>query len=162
MCLVDLTPSRLCWLPIAVGNSRPLWIRLTAPERLLPYMDTIVVLNSGTIVDVGTYSGLQQSGSLVGHTERVLDTDDEESSGKNGGIERSTPEEELSAPVANPLPTEQGPFARRNGSWSVYGYYYRSAGVITVFLWALSTLVGAVSMNVMRKFSERTGSPLTN
>ncbi|XP_044722253.1 ABC transporter transmembrane domain-containing protein [Hirsutella rhossiliensis] len=37
--------------------------------------------------------------------------------------------------------------ARRSGSWSVYGYYCRSAGNVPLIFWASFTIIGAVATN---------------
>jgi hypothetical protein len=40
---------------------------------------------------------------------------------------------------------------RQRGSWSVYIYYGKSAGLLRIILWALSTLVGAVANSYSSK-----------
>ncbi|UKZ80163.1 hypothetical protein TrVFT333_007920 [Trichoderma virens FT-333] len=41
-------------------------------------------------------------------------------------------------------------FSRQKGSWSVYAYYGEKAGKLSLLVWALSTLIGAISNSYSR------------
>jgi len=120
-------------------------------------MDTIVVLDDGKIADTGSYHEvLVQSADLVQQAEATLEIGSEtvkestrvQSEEDDSGDQAPPPP----PPAEEPMTAQQDNLARQQGSWSVYRYYYQSAGAISVFFWAFFTLLGAVSINIMREF----------
>lgn len=125
-------------------------------ERLLPYMDEIIVLEGGKIGDIGSYSEIQSRGDL----KLMAMTDDDVI---ESGEEQQTATDEVSRDSKSPAMTQKPSdtttrqatkpnFERRQGSWSVYAYYAyyaRSAGALSLSLWALFTILGAITSNYM-------------
>jgi ATP-binding cassette, subfamily C (CFTR/MRP), member 1 len=107
-------------------------------------MDRIIVLNRGQIADMGPYEEiLQRSTGLVEQTEGSL--------GISEGVSDVESRHEANLKSAEATPQESLDLTRRTGSWAVYRYYARSAGLVTVFFWIFWTFVGAVFTSVMRK-----------
>ncbi|CCC10044.1 hypothetical protein SMACR_02623 [Sordaria macrospora] len=131
-------------------------ILATHNTRLLPYMDEIVVLKSGKIADTGPYSEIQSRGDL----KLMVMTDDDaivsgEQQGQSAEDEAAPRDIKTSSTTPKPLDTtqQQPPkppnLERRQGSWSVYAYYARSAGALSLSLWGFFTVLGAITSNYM-------------
>lgn len=122
-------------------------------------MDAIVVFDDGKIADTGSYNEvLARSAKLVQQAEATLEIDSKAL--KEGIGLDETDSGHQASPSAEERPTaQQDNLARQHGSWSVYRYYYRSAGAISVFFWAFFTLLGAVSINIMREFPDSVTLP---
>ncbi|KAK0656433.1 ABC transporter [Cercophora newfieldiana] len=121
----------------------------THSRRILPYMDFIVVLDSGRVTDTGSYEEiLQRSAHLVEQAEASIEVGDasSEAEGDVDGQSNSKPAE--GASETEPL-IQEASLTRRSGSWSVYKYYFRSAGLLTAVLWIFWTFVGAVFAAMM-------------
>nr|CAC28822.2 related to multidrug resistance-associated protein [Neurospora crassa] len=126
----------------------------THNKRLLPYMDEIIVLEGGKIGDIGSYSEIQSRGDLK--LMAMTDDDDVIESGE----EQQSATDEVSRDSKSPAMTQKPSdttnrqpikpnFERRQGSWSVYAYYARSAGALSLSLWAFFTVLGAITSNYM-------------
>ncbi|KAK4452861.1 P-loop containing nucleoside triphosphate hydrolase protein [Podospora aff. communis PSN243] len=110
--------------------------------RILPLMDRVIVLDSGTISDTGAYDGILQRGNrFVERAEAGL--------GASEGISDVESHHETSSKSAKVTPEEALDLTRRSGSWEVYEYYTRSAGLVTAFFWIFWTFAGAVFTSVM-------------
>ncbi|KAK3403550.1 P-loop containing nucleoside triphosphate hydrolase protein [Sordaria brevicollis] len=126
-------------------------ILATHNMRLLPYMDEIVVLEGGKVVDIGSYSDIQTRGDL----KLMAMTDDEtiESNNEHFSTDKATKSKVQAITVktsdAAQQPTKAPNLERRQGSWSVYAYYARSAGALGLFLWAFFTVLGSITSNYM-------------
>jgi len=118
-------------------------------------MDRIVVLGGGKVVETGSYEDiLVRSADLVAEAEATLPVGDGNDSETDEKMSRDTPAD-ASVVIADAEETaQQTDLTRQNGSWSVYKYYTRSAGVLTVFCWMFFTVMGAVFTNVMRELSK--------
>ncbi|EGZ74846.1 P-loop containing nucleoside triphosphate hydrolase protein [Neurospora tetrasperma FGSC 2509] len=125
----------------------------THNKRLLPYMDEIIVLEGGKFADIGSYSEIQSRGDL----KLMAMTDDDVI---ESGEEQQSATDEVSRDSKSPATTQKPSdtttrqatkpnFERRQGSWSVYAYYARSAGALSLSLWAFFTILGAITSNYM-------------
>ncbi|KAJ4414158.1 hypothetical protein N0V85_003255 [Neurospora sp. IMI 360204] len=127
-------------------------ILATHNKRLLPYMDQIIVLEGGKIADIGSYSEIQSRGDLklmVMADEDAIESEEQQSPTDEA------PRDKTYATTPKPSDTtqQQQPtkpnLERRQGSWSVYAYYARSAGALSLSLWAFFTVLGAITSNYM-------------
>lgn len=122
---------------------------------LLPYIDRIVLLEEGSVLDTGSYEDIK--------TRRPdMFKWDEHETNLNSD---STIEESLAGTEAEPegsrsttagrhgqiSSSDRGGFNRQKGNWSVYAYYGKKAGKLSLFLWVLSTLIGAISNSYSSK-----------
>ncbi|KAL7941244.1 P-loop containing nucleoside triphosphate hydrolase protein [Trichoderma barbatum] len=118
-------------------------------SSLLPFMDSIVVLEEGTVLDTGSYEHIKERRPNMfkwdGHkTDFDSDLANEGSSAspvgepKGSTCTASRGQGQMSS-------SNEGGFLRQEGNWSVYAYYGKKAGNLSLFLWALSTLIGAIS-----------------
>lgn len=127
----------------------------THNRRLLPYMDTILVLEDGMLVHSGRFADVYPKAADLDEDEGVIpidtlnprddvtvDTDKEEET------ESPNPYTTESNSPHNPSEKHQNDLERQKGSWSVYSYYGRSAGLFLVFRWSLSSVVAATCSNV--------------
>lgn len=121
----------------------------THSRRVLPYMDSIIVMDSGRVVDTGSYEEIfDRSARLVEQAEAEVQAAEKPQEEKGGDGDDSTPRLAERGAETAPL-TQQEDTTRRSGSWSVYKYYIKSAGITTVLFWILFTFVGAVFTSVM-------------
>jgi ATP-binding cassette subfamily C (CFTR/MRP) protein 1 len=125
-------------------------ILATHNRSVLPYMDEIIVMDNGVVVNLGSYSDIRLTMAELAGSEDVTD---ESSNRELAGQDRIQNQSTASAPTfthqtsaANPQELD---LQRRQGSWSVYAYYCRSAGTIHTVFWVVFTLAGAVSSNYM-------------
>ncbi|KAJ0160120.1 Metal resistance protein YCF1 [Colletotrichum tanaceti] len=115
----------------------------THTRVLLRYADEVVVLNGGEVTSQGPYKQVLTESSSTTVTKADADTE-------RGDANDEEEEEELAVggPVRKPghvqtlLDSEEGRL-RRNGSWSVYKYYFERAGWIVVSLFILSSFAEA-------------------
>lgn len=115
-------------------------------------MDTIIVLKDGRVVENGSYGEIQlRAPNLIEEAEANPGTGMESSN--EDSVHREQAESDILSLVANgeEATPEKVASWKQIGSWSVYRYYYRSAGASSMLLWALSTIVAAVSSNYARK-----------
>ncbi|KAG8415785.1 hypothetical protein J3458_009605 [Metarhizium acridum] len=117
-------------------------------SSLLPYMDSIVLLQDGFVLDTGSYGHIKARRPDMlkwdGHkTDFNSDLADEDGSAgpevEPKGLKSTAPgrQGQIGSPNSG--------FSRQKRNWSVYAYYGKKAGKLSLFLWALSTLVGAIS-----------------
>jgi len=131
---------------------------LTDLGNVFPYMDTIVVLDSGKVADCGPYEDVRlRSASLIEQSAATLTVSDSVSDGSEGADDKTTSKASKVAVVEDDeIVAQRANLSRQNGSWSVYKYYSKSAGASTVILWAFFTLIGAVTANIIRKLKYNT------
>jgi len=115
-------------------------------------MDAIVVLDSGRLVDSGSFEDIRlRSASLIEQAEASIEIDDM-SPETNNAVEEQFHSKTLSAGSnTEDLTSQEMDQGRQSGSWSVYAYYSRSAGTVSIFLWVFGTILGAVFTNIARK-----------
>ncbi|PYI04583.1 multidrug resistance-associated protein [Aspergillus sclerotiicarbonarius CBS 121057] len=108
-------------------------ILATHTQFLLPYADEIILLNDGKKVDQGTYQEF-----LIRHPEYVQIKTEESphnASGNAGSLigedTQKLSEAALQADESDELKKDLG---RRDGSWSIYKYYFRNAGFAPVVI----------------------------
>ncbi|ODA81829.1 hypothetical protein RJ55_00334 [Drechmeria coniospora] len=127
----------------------------THSQRFLSYMDSIVVLGNGGIVDVGSHEQVRSKlGSLTAQAELAVDATSHTVAGTAGKEEpENTEASEYAADDA--AASDKGGSQRKNGNWSVYSYYAKSARALSITLWIAFTLVGAVGPCVTTIWIER-------
>ncbi|OOF98777.1 hypothetical protein ASPCADRAFT_394152 [Aspergillus carbonarius ITEM 5010] len=115
----------------------------THTQYLFQYADQIVVLESGRVVDKGTYDNVISLRKPVVATRSLVSTEGiaEEalSEAQDDNDPDKTNTKSSDADLKNPL--------RRDGTWSVYKYYYQSAGLVAFTTCIAFMIVEAVSGN---------------
>lgn len=112
---------------------------------MLPYMDTIVVLDNGSLADQGSFEEIRmRSANLIEHAEASVQVDDSASEIEHAAEEPVLSKAQSSMSETEDLILQDGGSGRQSGNWSVYTYYCKSAGAPSMFLWALGTILGAV------------------
>lgn len=116
-------------------------------------MDSVVVLDNGSVADVGSYEQLKlRSATLMEKVSSVIedleaDDEDDEDDGSNS---------DDASPVAvdddQSVVTEEHGDDKRDRSWAVYSYYCRSASVLSLVLWGTFTFIGAIASSATSKF----------
>ncbi|KAJ5765749.1 hypothetical protein N7520_005308 [Penicillium odoratum] len=113
-------------------------ILATHTESLLPYSDSIIALDNGTVVHTGSYKDLKRGAILkksILPQEGKIDFHPEKSS---ADIQFVTAEIDSSNPSQR---NDELDFSRRDGSWEVYSYYIASAGP-----WISMVVVGSITV----------------
>ncbi len=103
-------------------------------------MNSVIVLDNGRVTDADSYEHVRLCSAVLADTVTVdqgCAPIEEDGRGANGTTPSINEDQETAL--------EQDSLRRRTGSWSVYSYYCRSAGVASVILWAIFTFVGAVT-----------------
>ncbi|KAK1752303.1 canalicular multispecific organic anion transporter 1 [Echria macrotheca] len=121
--------------------------------RVLPQVDTVVLLNEGRLLDHGSYQEIcERRPELIKLQQE--EADQYESRGDSSVKAKNLPKmETVQSTVKNSPEGEQdeeperavGDASRQKGNWSVYAYYAKKAGKVSIFLWVLSTVIGAVA-----------------
>ncbi|KAM7219313.1 P-loop containing nucleoside triphosphate hydrolase protein [Rhypophila decipiens] len=131
-------------------------ILATHSRRILPYMDQIVVLQDGRLADHGSFQEIRQrSATILEQAEASVGTSETPSE-----IEHAPEESALFKAQSNTSETEEliiqeGGSGRQSGNWSVYTYYSKSAGTLSMLLWAFGTILGAVASSMIFIWIER-------
>ncbi|KAJ5592008.1 uncharacterized protein N7459_002377 [Penicillium hispanicum] len=106
--------------------------------RLLPYADEIVVVEDGGISQIGPYDQLSHSLPQDDQTEAI----DQSTDRQNLGSEDPTQHTNISSALdAIDEPDDHPNTVRRDGKWSVYSYYFQSAGWAIVIPLTLATFL---------------------
>lgn len=112
-------------------------------------MDSVVVLDNGRVAEADSYKHVKlRPGTLV--ETAMVDQDSEhidEDEPKSSGAIPSVDEDQETA-------LEQDSLHRRTGSWSVYSYYCRSAGAVSLVLWVIFTFIGAITASYTGRFAD--------
>jgi hypothetical protein len=118
-------------------------------------VDSIVLLEEGSISDTGSYEYIKaRRPDMFKWNEHKPDFDSDQANEESSadpevepqGSHSTTPERQGQISCSNRVE-----FSRQKGSWSVYAYYGKKASKLSLFLWALSTLVGAISNSYSSK-----------
>ncbi|PKK47316.1 hypothetical protein CI102_9091 [Trichoderma harzianum] len=115
-------------------------ILATHSQRILPYMDSVVVLDNGRVAEADSYEHVKLRPRTLLEAA-IVDQDSEhidEEEPNGGGAIPSLDEDQKTA-------LEQDSLHSRTGSWSVYSYYCRSVGAVSLVLWVIFTFVGAIT-----------------
>lgn len=122
-------------------------------------MDTIIVLDSGKIVQAGTPNEVYPTAASLTEAEEPLleskrsatvsETDQRRTSANEMATIDSTTV--LTLPNSEVEPDEEPDFERQRGSWSVYTYYGRNAGALSALCYILSSAVAAAFGNISGK-----------
>lgn len=115
-------------------------------------MDIVVRLDDGCIAACGPYDKLQLDSADMFETitENVETGSESEEALSKTRSDREISEQQNQRPVST---MEEDEKARHSGSWSVYAYYAKSAGVWSLLSWGICTLLGAVSATYTSKCS---------
>lgn len=114
-------------------------------------MDSVVVLDNGTVADVGSYKQLKQRSTTL--MEKVSSVS--EHSGTDGEDESADSDEASTAAAAGDdqsMTNEEEVDDKRSRSWAVYSYYCRSASVLPLILWGTFTFMGAIATSATSRF----------
>lgn len=117
-------------------------ILVTHNHRLLPFADEIVILDSGRITRTGTYDQI----SSILPEEKTNVVNEDSFNGDGAVIGMATPINTISK-ITNST-EEDGADAnttRRQGKWSVYGYYFQNSGKTLTALLILAILIAALT-----------------
>ncbi|QGA17379.1 hypothetical protein EYB26_005050 [Talaromyces marneffei] len=115
-------------------------ILATTTYQLLPYANEIIVLDQGKVTAMGSYNEI-----IIQKPEIALrlQTNGEDGFQCRGLSELSLTSTERNAEIDEIEPTdnERNDHSRQQGSWSVYGYYFRSAGyILLLFFLGFATI----------------------
>lgn len=120
------------------------------PEPLLQYADEIIVLESGRIIDTGSYESIIRepdiSARALTNANGIVKEDaftEQESKEK-----KEAPNTSLSG---SPSTSGIADHTKRNGTWSVYEFYYESAGFTPFTVFIFFTLAEAFCSNFTSK-----------
>ncbi|KAJ5626822.1 ATP-binding cassette transporter [Penicillium herquei] len=123
----------------------------THTEPLLQYADEIIVLQDGRILDTGSYEAITRrepdisAKALTNTLQAILSHDGVVAERENENHdEKKAPNTALPPSSSAPEATDH---TKRNGTWSVYKYYYDSAGFIPFAFFLFFTLVEAFFSN---------------
>jgi ABC-type multidrug transport system ATPase subunit len=100
-------------------------ILATHNHRLLPHADQIVVLENGTVRKIGSFEEIEPELPQDHHSSDSDDSSNQEVTATTKAAHLSTLESVLSNVDGESLELDN---ARRDGKWSVYSYYFKSAG----------------------------------
>ncbi|KAJ5698780.1 hypothetical protein N7462_000785 [Penicillium macrosclerotiorum] len=113
-------------------------ILATHNHRLLPYADNVVLLENGRISKSGSYDEIRGSLPHDNHSQDSADSSIQEAIGsQKDKVETSLNRFTSNADDEN---AELNP-SRRDGNWSVYRYYFRSAGLVVMLILVFLVLV---------------------
>jgi len=116
-------------------------------------VDSVVVLDNGSVADVGSYEQLKlRSATLMEKVSSVIE--DSEANGEDDENDGSNSDD--TSPVAadddQSMVTEQDGDDKRDRSWAVYSYYCRSASALSLILWGAFTFIGAIASSATSRF----------
>ena len=118
-------------------------------------MDEIIVLDNGEVADQGSYNEIMFRSAELVESEDVTSQQDSEileaaPEGREHTHDRLTSQATHGSTADDAVESD---LRRRQGSWAVYTYYFRSAGALSMIFWAIFTSVGSVATNYMSMFS---------
>lgn len=115
-------------------------ILVTHNYRLLPFADEVVLLDSGRITRTGTYDQIRS----ILPEEKTNEVNEDSFKDDSAVIGKATPINTISKIASS---TEEDSTAanatRRQGKWSVYGYYVENSGRTIIALLLLTVLIAA-------------------
>lgn len=118
-------------------------------------MDSVVLLEEGSISDTGSYEHIKaRKPDMFRWNEHTTDTNDDRTKEESSAGHEAEPQGSNSTTSQQQGQiggSDRAGFSRQKGSWSVYSYYGKKAGKLSLFLWAISTLIGAISNSYSSK-----------
>ncbi|KAI1406922.1 P-loop containing nucleoside triphosphate hydrolase protein [Hypoxylon sp. FL1857] len=125
-------------------------ILATHDPRMMVHMDKIIALDDGELVDLGSYEEMKTRRPELLKREEKESYESHHSSGDEPttlSLEapQSTAKKAVAVRTAVSSDSSQADARRQQGAWSVYLYYGKKVGKLSLFLWASFTLIGAVS-----------------
>lgn len=122
--------------------------------RILPFMDSVVVLEGGRLTNCGPCREIQGEESYVfGPEEAVLKPETQSVDERRDTGEDSDSETLRGSSSPGTITAQQFSLQRQTGNWSVYKYYSRTAGRWVLIIWALFTISEAVFANFARELN---------
>jgi hypothetical protein len=115
-------------------------------------MDSIAVLDSGRLASYGSYQEVEiQSAKLLQQAEQEIGSVAQLEGHQNDV--RHRPESETSGTVnqSGTSLSNMLNLQRSNGNWTVYSYYSRAAGSLSLLLLVLFTVMSSITANYMSK-----------
>ncbi|KAJ5307053.1 hypothetical protein N7508_006068 [Penicillium antarcticum] len=116
-------------------------ILATHNHRVLPYADEIILLDAGKVTDITTYDDIRHSLPQDSDTESNEALSDEQVQNVSKPRTKSS---DANFQLREDEETDRD-MSRRNGSWSVYAYYLKSAGWRMIVILAASVVLFAFS-----------------
>ncbi|KAJ5949963.1 ATP-binding cassette transporter [Penicillium verhagenii] len=118
----------------------------THTEPLLQFADEIIVLENGRVIDTGSYESIIRRGPDISARAwtNASGIVEEDASTEQESKDKKEPN---TAPSASPSTSGAADHNKRNGSWSVYKYYYESAGFTPFAVFISFTLAEAFCSN---------------
>ncbi|KAJ5737499.1 uncharacterized protein N7483_002624 [Penicillium malachiteum] len=129
---------------------------VTHTEPLLQHADEIIVLEDGRIVDTGSYEAIIRRKPDIS-TKALTNTNQVREDGVFQVAERENENQKRApntAPPASPSTPKTTDHTKRNGAWSVYKYYYDSAGFTPFAFFLFFTLIEAFCSNFITLWLE--------
>ncbi|KAJ6007677.1 hypothetical protein N7540_011653 [Penicillium herquei] len=124
---------------------------VTHTEHLLQYADEIIVLEDGRIVDTGSYEAIIRQEPDISANLKTLTNTNQVTEDDVFQVSEQENENEKKAPSTVPPSSSSTPeatdYTKRNGTWSVYKYYYDSAGFTPFAFFLFFTVVEAFCSN---------------
>ncbi|KAJ5928177.1 ATP-binding cassette transporter [Penicillium verhagenii] len=128
-------------------------------EPLLQFADQIIVLENGRVIDTGSYESIirrepEISAKAWTNAKGIVEED--------GSAEQESKDqkEPNTAPSASPSTPGAADHTKRNGTWSVYKYYYESAGFAPFAVFISLTLAEALCSNFTKANEQRPNKDL--
>lgn len=124
---------------------------------MLPYADRIIALNKGVVVNDGPYQKIIAetpeiaAKSMILSNEQSIPSEDKHSEIEADSSKKQATKTSIKSPE-EALVIKKQDLLRRDGTWSVYKYYVKSAGYKTTGLFVFSVLVTGFFSNFASKF----------
>ncbi|KAK9777262.1 putative ATP-binding cassette transporter [Seiridium cardinale] len=120
----------------------------TNDQKILRYMDIVLVLEGGKLIHSGPFHELQHWSAGFSErnssSETITEVAGTHSSDNDTSTHSQAPHQATDSPGEDSMELDE----RQTGNWSVYVYYCRSAGALSMILWGVSLLLGAVCSGV--------------
>ncbi|KAM0816494.1 putative ATP-binding cassette transporter [Seiridium cardinale] len=120
----------------------------TNDQKILRYMDIVLVLEGGKLIHSGPFHELQHWSAGLSErnssSETITEVAGTHSSDNDTSTHSQAPHQATDSPDEDSMELDE----RQTGNWSVYVYYCRSAGALSMILWGVSLLLGAVCSGV--------------
>jgi hypothetical protein len=115
-------------------------------------VDNIILVENGFVTDTGSLEQIRlrrpDMFKWSGDDKAKSDSDPVEDE-NSAGLQVAGPRDLKSVPPVQQNQIASGEkkagFSRQKGNWSVYVYYGKKTGKLSLLVWALSTLIGGIS-----------------
>ena len=118
---------------------------------MLPYADEIIVLDQGEVIAIGSYDEIIEKKPEIAMKLQPLEKDTlkhrEDSKLSLRSNERKTELEEVES-----ADSKKHQHYRQQGSWSVYGYYFKSAGFSLLLFFLIFATIEAFCTSFQSSF----------